>query len=124
MIHILFFIGTFIVVFLIYQFIFIKPAKKRGKKITKKNKDKELIEISYLKNRYKLDIKKVNYNQLLQIIAIVSSLDITIIVTIVSFIKNIFLLVLVGIFLSVIVIYVSYHLVYLFYKKKGMIKNV
>ena len=44
----------------------------------KKNKDvdKMPIEVKFLVSRYKLDMKKVNYNQLLQIIALVSSFDI------------------------------------------------
>ena len=101
----------------------IKIAKKRHKSKMKKDKDKEILEIKYLTARYKLDMDKINYNQLLQICALTSSFDIALMVSIIGFISN-FILMIIGCFgISFIVIMLSYHLVYLFYKKKGMIMN-
>ena len=111
------FLMTFALLFLIYQVLFVFPNKK------KKNNNKELIEIRYLEMKYGLDIKKVNYPQLLQICAIVSCIDISIVVTVVSFISNFWLKILIGLLVILLLIIISYHLVYLFYKKKGMIKN-
>ena len=82
-----------------------------------------MLEIKYLELKYNLDLDKVKYEQLLQICALVSSFDISLSVTFVSLVNGLMLELLVG-FLSIIIfIFISYHFVYLFYKKKGMIKN-
>lgn len=122
------FILSFIFVLLIYQIFIIRPAKKRknNKSKGRKKKDdtsKELFEIKYLQARYKLDMKKINYNQLLQICAITSSFDISFIVYLIGIINNFILRVLGGFIFTLGIIMLSYHLVYLFYKKKGMIIN-
>ncbi len=118
------FILTFLFLFIIYQIIYIIPAKKNENKKGKKGKErKELLEIRYLKNRYSLDFDKISYPQLLQICAITSSLDMAIAVTIVSLITSFWWEIIVGFLVVCILIVVSYHLVYLFYKKKGMVKN-
>ena len=122
------FILSFIFVLLIYQIFIIRPAKKRknnkskGRK-KKEDTSKELFEIKYLQARYKLDMKKINYNQLLQICAITSSFDISFIVYLIGIINNFILRILGGFIFTLGIIMLSYHLVYLFYKKKGMIKN-
>ena len=122
------FILSFIFVLLIYQIFIIIPAKKRkdnkskGRK-KKEDTSKELFEIKYLQARYKLDMKKINYNQLLQICAITSSFDISFIVYLIGIINNFILRVLGGFIFTLGIIMLSYHLVYLFYKKKGMIIN-
>ena len=122
------FILSFIFVLLIYQIFIIIPAKKRKNnksKVRKKKEDtsKELFEIKYLQARYKIDMKKINYNQLLQICAITSSFDISFIVYLIGIINNFILRVLGGFIFTLGIIMLSYHLVYLFYKKKGMIIN-
>lgn len=122
------FILSFIFVLLVYQIFIIIPAKKRKNnksKVRKKKEDtsKELFEIKYLQARYKLDMKKINYNQLLQICAITSSFDISFIVYLIGIINNFILRVLGGFIFTLGIIMLSYHLVYLFYKKKGMIIN-
>ena len=122
------FILSFIFVLLIYQIFIIRPAKKRknnkskGRK-KKEDTSKELFEIKYLQARYKLDMKKINYNQLLQICAITSSFDISFIVYLIGIINNFILRVLGGFIFTLGIIMLSYHLVYLFYKKKGTIIN-
>ena len=117
--EVILFIGSFIFVFIIYQVFIVSRAKKNK---DKKNK-REPFEVMYLKKMYKnLDFKKIPYNQLLQLIAIVSSIDISLIVSIVSNIKNFWLEILIGFTSTILIILISYHLIYLFYKKKGMIK--
>ena len=110
------FIITFIFVFVLYQLFLIGPRKKKKAK-------KELIEIRYLETRYALDVKKISYPQLLQICAIVSSLDISMIVWIIVHIHPLWLMLLVGFIAIFLFILISYHFVYLFYKKKGMVKD-
>ena len=115
------FILTFFFVFIIYELFIVRRAKNNGNK--KKKKTREPIEVTYLVRRYRLDLEKVDYNQLLQIIALISSFDIALIVSIIMILKNFVLEILVGFISTLIIILVSYHFVYLFYKKKGMIKN-
>ena len=111
------FIISYHLIFLLYQLFIVSKAKR------KKNK-KEPLEVLYLKKMYKdLDFKKIPYNQLLQLIALISSFDISLIVSIVVNINNFFLEILVGFVGIILLILVSYHLIYLFYKKKGMVKN-
>ena len=110
------FIISFIVVFLLYEIFVVRKAKS-------KKKPKEPIEVTYLVNKYKLDLKNVNYKKLLRIISIVSSFDIAVVVAVILLFDNFLLEVVVGFITMLIMIVVSYHLVYLVYKKKGMIKN-
>jgi lysophospholipid acyltransferase (LPLAT)-like uncharacterized protein len=117
------FLLSFLLMLIIYELFIVRTAKKRraNKKNSKKYKDKEVTEIKYLIWKYKLDISKVNYNQLLQIVAITSSFDISVVVSIIMIINNFWLEILVGFISTLVLILISYHLVYLFYKKKGMI---
>ena len=113
------FLMSYVLIFIIYQIFIILPAKKNrnGKK------KRELLEIKYLELNYNLDLDKVKYEQLLQICALVSSFDISLSVTFVSLVNGLLLELLVGFVSIIILIFISYHFVYLFYKKKGMIKN-
>lgn len=117
---------SFVFIFVIYQISIVNPAKRRVLDKKKKNdkEKKELVEIKYLVKRYKLDLDKVSYNQLLQIVALVSSFDISLVVSIIMLFDNFIMEIVVGFFATLLIIMISYHLVYLFYKKKGMIKNV
>ena len=118
--EVILFVMTFVLLFIIYQIVFIVPQKKRVKK--KENK-KELLEIRYLKSKYNLDFDKINYNQLLQLCAIISCLDMSIAVSVVSHINSLLWEIVVGLVVIFVLIFVSYYLLYLFYKKKGMIKH-
>ena len=119
--EIILFILTFLFVFIFYQ-IFVVSKAKRLKKSNNKS-DWEVMEISYLVKRYHIDLNKISYSQLLQIVAITSSFDISLVISIVFLLPNFFLEIVVGLISMVLLILISYHLVYLFYKKKGMIKK-
>ena len=110
------FVVSFIIVFLLYRIFIIKKAKR------KKN-PKEPFEVTYLVNKYKLDLERINYKRLLNVISLVSSLDIALVVVIIVLLKSFILEIIVGFISTLIIILVSYHLVYLVYKKKGMIKD-
>ena len=110
------FVISFIVVFLLYQIFVVRKAKS-------KKKPKEPFEVTYLVSKYKLDLEKVNYKRLLRLISIVSSFDIALVVSIIVLLKNYILEIIVGFITTLVIILFSYHLVYLIYKKKGMIKN-
>lgn len=110
------FLLSFIFVFLLYQLFIVRRAKRI-------KKSKEPFEVTYLVSKYKLDLKKVNYNRLLRVISIVSSFDIALVVSIIMLFDNFILEVIVGFISTLVLIFGSYHLVYLGYKKKGMIKD-
>ena len=117
------FIGTFIVTYIIYQIFLILPRKVSRKKKNRKKK-KELIEIKYLVTKYHLDLDKINYNRLLQVVALVSSIDITIMVNVVVLVKSYLLALLLALVIAIPCVFISYYIVGFYYKKKGMIKNV
>lgn len=118
--EVILFLLTYLFTFLIYQ-LFIVRKVKRNRKNGKLKRNP--IEITYLTKRYHLNMKKVSYNQLLQIVAIVSSFDIALSVSLILLFDNFFLEIIVGFVSVIILILGSYHFIYLFYKKKGMIKD-
>ena len=127
--EIILFIACFILVFICYQVFFILPMKKyrKNKKNGKKKKikeKKELAEIRFLVTKYKLDLDKVNYSKLLLVVSFVSSFDITLIVTIITLFDSYLVSFLLAAVLVLPIVMISYWLVYKFYEKKGMIKNV
>ena len=111
------FLLSYLFIFLGYQLFVVKPAKKNKKK-------KQPTEIKYLISKYNLDMKKIEYNQLLQLVALVSSFDIALVCSLIMIPNNFIIRLLVGLISIIVLILVSYHLIYLFYKKKGMIKDV
>lgn len=115
MTEVIVFLLTFIVVFLIYELILIRKYKKG-------NNDKRPVEVTYLLNRYNLDLQKVNYKKLLNIVSFVSSFDIAIVVTVMGLTDNFLLELLIGCFLTIIVILSSYSILGKIYQKKGYTK--
>ena len=116
------FFFTFLLVLLIYELFIVRKYRKDDLNESKKGK-KDPFEILYLEKRYRFDMNKIPYNQLLQLVALVSSFDIALIVSIIMRFDSFFIILLGGILLTFIVIIVSYHFIYLFYKKKGMIQS-
>ena len=116
-IDLIWFLGTFIVVYLFYFFFQIL----RHKKI---NKQKVPIELLYLIKKYKLDIDKIKYTSIMNKIAIVSAFDIAFIATFVmKYIKNIYLAIIIGGVLFIPLIMITYTFIGNYYKNKGLIKN-
>lgn len=118
------FIMCFIFVFMLYRLFIVLPVKRNKKtkdkkiKKNKKYKDKEIVEIKYLQAIYKIDIDKVDYKKLVNICCFVSSLDISLIVSFMEFIDNFLLKIICTIIFSVCIIIFSYHLVYLYLRRK------
>ena len=83
--ELLLFIFTFVITLIIYEIFVVSKTKK---KIANGVKVKDIVEIRYLVNRYNLDMKKIDYNQLLQLVALVSSFDIAIVISIMLLISN------------------------------------
>ena len=110
------FILTFLLIFIIYELFLVRKAKKDKRR-------KKPIEVNYLIGKYNLDINKLNYRRLLNIISVVSAFDISLVVTIVSLLNNFLFQLLVGFVLIMLLIIVSYDIVGRIYKKKGCCKN-
>ena len=103
------FIMTFLLVFIIKS----KKDKRR----------KKPVEVNYLIGKYNLDLDKLNYKRLLNIISAVSAFDISLVVTIVSLLDSFYLQLLIGFVLIMLLILVSYDIVGRIYMKKGCCKN-
>ncbi len=114
--HIVLFIMTYVVIFFIYQVFIVSKGKRRNSK-------KRPIEVNYLIKKYNIDINKINYKNLLMTVSLVSSLDISVIVTVILLFDNYFLEIIVAFLIVIPVIIVSYSFVGRYYVKKGMIIN-
>ena len=134
------FIITVAVVYLFYYIFIIRKYDAKGNKIVKeskikikgkKHKNKEVDQVKYPSEvelflyKYKIDIKKVNFRAMLKLIALVCSIDIALIVTILSYIKvDMIWLLLIGAVLVFPVIIISFSLLGRYFKKKGLTKHV
>lgn len=113
---------TFFVIFIIYEFIFSRDyrngikLKKNAKKQVKQRK--KPVEIRLLESYYKVEIDKLSYTRLLNAVALVSSLDIAIIVTVACISKIGLIQILIALILVVPIIYSSYYLLAKYYKRK------
>ena len=115
---IILFIMTFIFILIIYEILVVSSAKKNHKK----NKvNKQPMEVKLLMTKYKFDLEKIRYYRLLHVCAIVSSFDMALIVTLAMLFDSYLLQLLMVLVLVIPVILISYHFVYLIYKKKGLI---
>ena len=125
--QVFYFIICYILTFLLYLIFVILPRfrylkKKKNNKVKKERK--EPVEVRYLVTRYRLNLDKVDYKKLLMIISLVSSLDISIAVSVSLLVDAYFLQLAVAFLLLVPLIFISYHFIYKYYLKKGMIKDV
>ena len=102
--EIVLFFMAFIVVLVLYHLFVIKKAKKG-------DLDKLPTEVMYIKHKYNLHVDKSNYKKILNTVAIVSSFDIALIVSLTLLVNNFFLQLLVIIISSPIIFLISYHLV-------------
>ncbi len=116
-------IVTFFVVFLVDYFAILLPKTKviSGKK-TKKNKKKEttIMELEYLKNRFKLDLFKVDLDYCIKWFAFLNSFIISITSTIIMLIPwNMIFQLMIGFVLLMGLIYSLYELFGRHLVKKG-----
>ena len=104
MLEVLLFLGTFLIVFIFYLLFVIR----RGKYL---NKFLEGKEIKYLKKVYKVKVNKQNEKKVALLIALSNSFIISVAVTIVCLVKNIFLQVIVGFVSVIVLILLCYHII-------------
>lgn len=140
------FIATVLVVYLYYYLWIIRKYDEKGNRIVKekkvkgKAKEKEKVkpknkkeideakypsEVELFIYRYKIDLKKVNFKAMLKAIAMVCSIDIALVVTILSYIPlGMVWRLLIGAVIVFVVILISFSLLGRYFKKKGLTKNV
>ena len=99
----------------------------RGTKTKKIKEEKDDLkiptEVEILILKYHIDLSKINYKKLLKIVGLTCSIDISLIITIVSLIStdNIIFILLVGGVLIIPVILISYSILGSYFKKKGLV---
>ena len=112
------FIGTFLVVYLFYLFHYVIGKKK------KYDSRKAPQELLFLLRKYKLDIKKINYKKIMNQIGLICAFDIAFTSTFMfTFVKNIYLSILIGALMLIPLIIITFDLLGKFYIKKGKIEN-
>lgn len=114
--YIMVFILAFLLVFIFYSIMFSR------KKV--KNKEKNIAEVNLLIKRYKLDMRKIKYKNLLFTISIINSTIIALSFTAVFYVENYLLSLLIGFVLLIVLTYSLYEIVGRHYQKKGSKENV
>lgn len=107
--YVIWFIFSFILIYIIYYFLFIRKAR-RGEKIS--------AEAQYLTVLYKLDIDKFSYYKFVRVVGLVTSFDIAIVSTIVAKVDGVIWQILFGFVAVVPVIVLSFMLVGKYYQSK------
>lgn len=106
------FMMTFTLLLIIYHVFVIRKAKKG-------NFEKLPTEVNYIKIKYNVRIDKSNYKKILNMVAIISSFDVALIVTVSQMFESFLLQILTIIVLSPLVFGLTYHLVGKNYQKEG-----
>ena len=113
---IIYFILSFIIVYLISYLILVRKKDKY-------DKNKVPVEVEYLIKKYRLDMKSINYHKFLNTISIIGSIDMSLTIIIVFNIENIILQLLTGFIILIPLIIISFKLLAKYYIKKGYVKN-
>lgn len=106
------FVLTYLLFYIIHQVFLNKKRKKY-------NPNKKNNEINFLIERYKLDLKKIGYKNLLRTVTLTNCFILTITVMVFSRIEKFFLSALVTFVIAVALIYSLYEIIGRYYKKKG-----
>lgn len=132
------FIITTIVVYLFYYIFIIRKYDEQGNRIIKESKKKKNTrkkkeidqarypsEVELFIYRYKIDLKKVNFRAMLKVLGLVCSIDMSLVVTILCYIKlDMVWLLVIGAVLIIPIILISFSLLGKYFKKKGLTKHV
>ncbi len=115
--EIVLFVISFIIIYFIYSTFVIKRKKKY-------NPNKVPMEIKFLIQKYKLDMDKINYIELVDRVSLWISFDMALSISLVGFIKNVYFQILLGVSLLFVLVFLSYSYIGKIYKKRGLIKDV
>ena len=119
--NIILFCFCFIIVFAFYELFVVNITLKKKKKEIFKNNP---IEVNLIASLCKLDMDKVNYKELLHLISIFFSLDVSFIFIIIYNIKVLYLQIIFGSVIGILLLCVTIYIFKIIYKKRGMIKDV
>lgn len=129
-----YFVISFLVVYLLYFVFIINKYDKSGNlKVKRKGKIKKFLvsssdklpsEVEVFVLKYHVDLKRVNKRFLISKVGLVCSLDIALIIGILSYVPfdNIYVLLGIGFILVVPIILFSFYLLSLYFRKKGLVK--
>lgn len=107
--YISYFIFDFILIFIIYYFFCIRKTSRNTKMPS---------EVQYLIAVYKLDINKFSYRKFVYVVGIITSIDISLVATIVTKVDKMFWQILIGFLVVVPVVILSFMFLGKFYQKK------
>jgi len=115
--NLIYFVVSYIIMFLIYALIISRRRRdyKEGKK---------QAEISYIINKFNLDMRVVKYKTLNRILTFVNPLIISIIFLVVVNIKSFTLALIIGFIITIILTCSTYEIIGRILKRKGEIKHV
>jgi len=109
---------VFVLIFIVNYFLYVRKKKKF-------NKNQIPVELYYIVNLYKLNIKKIKYRNFLWTYAALNSFIIaTIYIIVMYLVKGFVLQILIGAVLLVLLIIICYGLLGRYYQKKEGNKNV
>lgn len=111
MLYVRMFLLSFIIVYLFYL-VTVVLQKKKYEEFRKSN------QVMYFVKRYKLDANKINIKKFIRIISLTNSLIISLSFTIVIKVSNIYLMILLGFFIMLPLMLMSYSLLGLYLKKE------
>lgn len=110
-------VATYIILFYsVYKVIF------RLKTKNKKNRLLDIMEINLLEQHFKVEVKKIGLEKLLNIVALSNAVIFTIVLMSTILIKNLILRIVVMFILLLPLIYIIYYGVSIYLKKKGIKK--
>ena len=103
------FIFSFIFIYIIYYFVFVRRTT-RGVKVP--------TEAQYLISLYKLDVDKFSYRKFIRIVGIVTSLDIAVVATVVAKVEGVIWQILFGFVAVIPIVVLTFMLLGKYYQKK------
>ena len=111
------FLGIFLVIYIFYLIFGVLKRKKF-------NVDKIQVELRFLIKKYHLDMSKINYRSIMNMIGLASSFVISFTATFIfKYIKNELLMILIGGLMIIPLIFITFNFIGLYYKKKGCVTN-
>ena len=111
------FLGIFLVIYIFYLIFGVLKRKKF-------NVDKIPVELRFLIKRYHLDMSKINYRSIMNMIGLASSFVISFTATFIfKYIKNELLMILIGGIMIIPLIFITFNFIGLYYRKKGCVIN-
>jgi hypothetical protein len=112
--YISWFLFSFILIYIIYYYFFIRKTRRNVKVTT---------EAQYLISIYKLDVNLFSYRKFMQIVGLVTSIDIALVATIVAKVDGIVWQILFGFVAVVPVVVLSFMLLGKYYQNKQLKDN-